>query len=327
MAVSALVVAARRSARDHADVFTWIGSADFQVPLGLRLDPLSALMILVITGIGFLIHLYSTAYMIEEEPSEYARYFAYLNLFAAFMLLLVLGDNFIVLFVGWEGVGLCSYLLIGFWYQEPIRRRRGQESVHRQSHRRRRVHSWRAARLHAVRNAQLQGAERRHCAAAGRGDVWSGLGDCAAAVHRRHRQVGADSALHLVAGRDGGPDARVGAHSCRDDGDGGRVFDWPKRRAVRACAGGPDDRGRHRDRDGALGGRDRHGAERHQARARVLDRVAARLHVHGDGSRRVRRRHLPSVHARVLQGAACSSDRAPSFTRWPASRTCATWAA
>ena len=74
-------------------------------------------MILVITGIGFLIHLYSTAYMIEEEPYEYARYFAYLNLFAAFMLLLVLGDNFIVMFVGWEGVGLCSYLLIGFWYQ------------------------------------------------------------------------------------------------------------------------------------------------------------------------------------------------------------------
>ena len=74
-------------------------------------------MILVITGIGFLIHVYSTAYMIEEESSEYARYFAYLNLFAAFMLLLVLGDNFIVMFVGWEGVGLCSYLLIGFWYK------------------------------------------------------------------------------------------------------------------------------------------------------------------------------------------------------------------
>ena len=101
-------------------IFTWIGSADFQVPLGLRLDPLSAVMILVVTGIGFLIHLYSTAYMIEEEPHEYARYFAYLNLFAAFMLLLVLGENFIVLFVGWEGVGLCSYLLIGFWYRNRV---------------------------------------------------------------------------------------------------------------------------------------------------------------------------------------------------------------
>jgi NADH-quinone oxidoreductase subunit L len=98
-------------------IFTWIGSADFQVPLGLRLDPLSAVMILIVTGIGFLIHVYSTAYMIEEESYEYARYFAYLNLFAAFMLLLVLGDNFVVLVVGWEGVGLCSYLLIGFWYK------------------------------------------------------------------------------------------------------------------------------------------------------------------------------------------------------------------
>jgi NADH-quinone oxidoreductase subunit L len=117
MAVSALVSLPADSREMTQTIFTWIGSADFQVPLGLRLDPLSAVMILVITGIGFLIHLYSTAYMIEEESGEYARYFAYLNLFAAFMLLLVLGDNFIVLFVGWEGVGLCSYLLIGFWYK------------------------------------------------------------------------------------------------------------------------------------------------------------------------------------------------------------------
>jgi NADH-quinone oxidoreductase subunit L len=100
-------------------VFTWIASGDFQVPLTLRLDPLSALMILVVTGIGFLIHLYSTAYMHEESGPEYARYFSYLNLFAFFMLLLVLAANFLILFVGWEGVGLCSYLLIGFWYQKP----------------------------------------------------------------------------------------------------------------------------------------------------------------------------------------------------------------
>ena len=73
-------------------------------------------MMLVVTGIGFLIHVYSTAYMHEERDSEYARYFSYLNLFAAFMLVLVLGANFPVMFVGWEGVGLCSYLLIGFWF-------------------------------------------------------------------------------------------------------------------------------------------------------------------------------------------------------------------
>jgi NADH-quinone oxidoreductase subunit L len=99
-------------------VFTWISSGDFSAALSLRLDPLSAVMILVITGIGLLIHVYSTAYMHEETDSEYARYFSYLNLFAAFMLVLVLGSNFLVMFVGWEGVGLCSYLLIGFWYQK-----------------------------------------------------------------------------------------------------------------------------------------------------------------------------------------------------------------
>src|SRR5258706_12271731 len=75
-------------------------------------------MILVVSGIGTLIHIYSTAYMHEEIDSEYARYFSYLNLFASFMLVLVLGANFLVLFVGWEGVGLCSYLLIGFWFQK-----------------------------------------------------------------------------------------------------------------------------------------------------------------------------------------------------------------
>jgi len=98
--------------------FTWISSGDFSVGLTLRLDPLSSVMILVITGIGLLIHIYSTAYMHEESDAEYARYFSYLNLFASFMLVLVLGANFLVMFVGWEGVGLCSYLLIGFWYQK-----------------------------------------------------------------------------------------------------------------------------------------------------------------------------------------------------------------
>jgi len=99
-------------------VFTWIASGDFTAAFTLRLDPLASVMILVITGIGWLIHVYSTAYMHEESDSEYARYFSYLNLFAAFMLVLVLGANFLVMFVGWEGVGLCSYLLIGFWYQK-----------------------------------------------------------------------------------------------------------------------------------------------------------------------------------------------------------------
>jgi len=97
-------------------VYTWIASGRLNIPLSFRLDPLSSLMVLVVTGIGALIHLYSTAYMHDESDSEFARYFSYLNLFAAFMLVLVLGSNFPVMFIGWEGVGLCSYLLIGFWF-------------------------------------------------------------------------------------------------------------------------------------------------------------------------------------------------------------------
>jgi NADH-quinone oxidoreductase subunit L len=90
----------------------------FQVPWGFRLDPLSGMMILIVTGIGTLIHVYSTAYMSEEPRGGVARFFCYLNLFCFFMLMLVLGNSFLVMFVGWEGVGLCSYLLIGYWYEK-----------------------------------------------------------------------------------------------------------------------------------------------------------------------------------------------------------------
>jgi NADH-quinone oxidoreductase subunit L len=100
-------------------VYSWLVSGRLNIPLELRIDPLSAVMILIITGIGTLIHLYSTAYMHDETDGEYARYFSYLNLFAAFMLILVLGASFPVMFIGWEGVGLCSYLLIGFWFTKP----------------------------------------------------------------------------------------------------------------------------------------------------------------------------------------------------------------
>ncbi len=122
-AVSALTVwdLAGRAASQRVieqTLYTWISSGDFVLDLAFRVDPLSAVMILVVTGVGSLIHIYSTAYMHEEVDSEYARYFSYLNLFAAFMLVLVLGANFLVLFVGWEGVGLCSYLLIGFWFEK-----------------------------------------------------------------------------------------------------------------------------------------------------------------------------------------------------------------
>lgn len=94
------------------------GIGALQIPWGFRLDPLSGMMILIVTGIGFLIHVYSTGYMADEPRGGVARFFCYLNLFCFFMLMLVLGDNFLVMFVGWEGVGLCSYLLIGYWYEK-----------------------------------------------------------------------------------------------------------------------------------------------------------------------------------------------------------------
>ncbi len=97
-------------------VFSWITTGALNVPFGLTVDPLSAVMILVVTGVGSLIHLYSISYMHDDEG--FSRFFAYLNLFMFSMLLLVLGDSILLMFVGWEGVGVCSYLLIGFWYKE-----------------------------------------------------------------------------------------------------------------------------------------------------------------------------------------------------------------
>jgi len=96
--------------------FDFIHTASLTIPFNFKVDALSSLFLLVITGVGSLIHLYSTAYMQEESAPHYARYFAYLNLFIFSMLLLVLGDNYIIMFMGWEGVGLCSYLLIGYWF-------------------------------------------------------------------------------------------------------------------------------------------------------------------------------------------------------------------
>jgi len=97
--------------------WTWMRVGDFHADVAFLLDPLSAVMTLIVTGVGFLIHVYSTGYM-ADDPS-FRRFFLYLNLFMFAMLTLVLADNFLLMFVGWEGVGLCSYLLIGFWYERP----------------------------------------------------------------------------------------------------------------------------------------------------------------------------------------------------------------
>ena len=113
----------------ETDVATWLPlgelgtGSNLTIPWGFGLDPLSSVLLLVVTGVGFLIHVYSVGYMKHER--DYARFFIYLNLFMAMMLLLVLGNNLLVMFVGWEGVGLCSYLLIGFYYDQPFDKRTG----------------------------------------------------------------------------------------------------------------------------------------------------------------------------------------------------------
>src|ERR1043166_6671737 len=98
--------------------FTWIQSGALNIGWDMTVDRLTAIMLLVVTGIGSLIHIYSIGYMAHE--GGYYRFFSYLNLFMFFMLVLVLAGNFLVLFVGWEGVGLCSYLLIGFYFLEKF---------------------------------------------------------------------------------------------------------------------------------------------------------------------------------------------------------------
>jgi NADH-quinone oxidoreductase subunit L len=110
---------AMRAAAPHdpaiVSLWTWMSAGDLRIGVDLQFDQLSMLMLLVVTGVSSVIHVYSVGYM-REDPG-YSRYFAYLNLFVFFMLILVLGANFAITFVGWEGVGLCSYLLIGFWYE------------------------------------------------------------------------------------------------------------------------------------------------------------------------------------------------------------------
>jgi NADH-quinone oxidoreductase subunit L len=110
----------------RAHYFTWISAGDFTANFAFLLDPINAIMILVITGVGTLIHIFSVGYMSHDDRPS--KYFAYLNLFLMNMLLLVLGDNLLVMFVGWEGVGLCSYLLIGFWFKDKEKAAAGMKA-------------------------------------------------------------------------------------------------------------------------------------------------------------------------------------------------------
>src|ERR1700757_1950716 len=125
--VAASFFSAPPSGNSYTQVlWTWINVAGFQPQIGLYLDALSLVMVLVVTFVGFLIHIYSAEFMIEDEG--FSRFFAYMNLFVASMITLLLANNLLLLYLGWEGVGLCSYLLIGFWYRDPANGRAARKA-------------------------------------------------------------------------------------------------------------------------------------------------------------------------------------------------------
>ena len=254
------------------------------------------------------VHVYSIGYMAEDPYRP--RFFAYLSLFTFFMLMLVTADNLVQMFFGWEGVGLASYLLIGFWYHKPEANAAAIKAfvVNR-------VGDFgfalgifalfamvgavdfgtifaQAPTLVGKTIAVLRLASRRAHA------------DLPAAVHGRHGQVGAVRAAHLAARRHGRPDAGLRADPRRHHGDRRRVHGGAAVAAVRARARRAELRHLHRRHHGDLRRDRRPGAERHQARHRLFDLFAARLHVRRHGQRRLFDRHVPPVHPRLLQGAA-----------------------
>ena len=309
-------------------LFTWIRSGDFTLDLTFRLDPLSALMILVITGIGSLIHIYSTAYMHEETDSEYARFFSYLNLFVFFMLVLVLGSNLLVMFVGWEGVGLCSYLLIGFYY---VKKSAGDASkkafiVNRIGDYAFVLGTLLAFVTFGTLDFQLIAAKATPMAAEATSFGVLSLITLLMFVGATGKSAQIPLYTWLPDAMEGPTPVSALIHAATMVTAGVYMIG---RNAV-LFEHAPitlGHRRRRRRRHGALRRHHRPGAERHQARAGLLDGVAARLHVPGDGRRRLRRRHLPPLHPRLLQGLPVPRARARSSTPCTASRTSATWAA
>ena len=153
--------------RGRGELFPWISAGPFKTAVAAQVDQLTAVMLLVVTGVGFLIHLYSIGYMHGDDG--YARFFTYLNLFVFSMVMLVLAGNFLLLYVFWEAVGLCSYLLDRLLVREAVGHRRGQEGLHRQPGGRLRLRPRRHAHLDHLRHAQLRRGLREGRRERGRG--------------------------------------------------------------------------------------------------------------------------------------------------------------
>ena len=315
----------------------WIVSGTLSADWGIRLDRLTAIMLIVVTTVSALVHLYSVGYMDHDDNFKHGesykpRFFAYLSFFTFAMLMLVTADNLLQMFFGWEGVGVASYLLIGFYYRKAsandaaikafIVNRVGDfgfllgiftlyvlvDSI------------W----LDDIfRGRARPGGDADQLPLAGLERGGAGLG---AAVHRGDGQIGAAVPAHLAARRDGRPDAGQRADPRRDDGDGRGVPRLPDVAADRVRALCQDLHRDHRRHDGILRGDRRAGAERHQAGDRLFDLLAARLHVRGGRRRRLLGGDVPPVHPRLLQGAAVPRRRLGDPLRCTTSRTCGTMA-
>ena len=198
----------------HQHLFSWIPVEGFQADVAFQLDQLSMTFVLLITGVGSLIHIYSIGYMEHDERRR--RFFGYLNLFLAAMLLLVLADNYLLLYVGWEGVGLASYLLIGFWQHKPSAATAAKKAflVNRVGDMGLSIAIMLMfTTFGTFAFGPVLGADRLTTQ---RGQADRHRADAAA---RRLRQVGPGAAAVLARGRDGGPDPGLGPDPRRDHGD------------------------------------------------------------------------------------------------------------
>ena len=283
-------------------------------------------MLLIVTGVGSLIHLFSVGYM-REDPG-YARYFAYLNLFVVFMLVLVLGSSFPVMFIGWEGVGLCSYLLIGFWFTRQGQRRRRQEGVHHEPDRRLRLPGRdvpaSGGRFGSLDFVYVIAARAADVLRAGRRDRHR---DHPVPLPRLHRQVGPDPALHLAARRDGRPDAGLGPDPRGHDGDRRRLPGGADQRAVRAGAGLEHGGGRASARSPRSSPPRSASASTTSRRCwRTPPSRSSATCSSASGTGAYAAGHLPPGDARLLQGAAVPRLRqrdprdAPRLSRHPLAR-------
>ena len=278
-------------------------------------------MIMVVTGVGTLIHVYSIGYMSHEDEVGYARFFTYLNLFVAAMLTLVLGDSLVLTFVGWEGVGLCSYLLIGFWYTDQQKAFAGRKAfvTNRIGDFGFLVGLFALFSIFGTANYQEL---VRHRAPARPGRHHPGrrlrredlpVGDHLRAhrpLRRRVRQERPAAALRVAARRDGRPDAGLRPHPRRHDGHRRRLPRRAQRVPLLARPGGDGDGHDRRRGHRALRGPHRLRPDGHQEGARLLHGEPARLHVH--------RRRLRAPGGRASSTSSPTPSSRPASSSAPA---------